>query len=143
MSQARNLRRNQTTVEEKLWSRLRDRQLEGHKFRRQVPRGTFVVDFACLRKKLIVELDGGQHSDSEQRARDRARSAWLESEGYRVLRFWNHEVLMNMESVLEVVAQALKGREAPHPDPLPSGERGVTTGAPQIPLPSGERVEKP
>jgi len=124
VSQARNLRLNQTTAEQRLWSCLRDRKLEGHKFKRQVPRGAFVVDFACLRKKLIVELDGGQHGDPEQGARDRVRSAWLESEGYRVLRFWNHEVLMNMEGVLGVIAQALKEWEAPHPGPLPSGERG-------------------
>ncbi len=109
MPQARNLRRNQTTAEQKLWSRLRDRQLGGHKFRRQVSRGAFVVDFACLRKKLIVELDGGQHGDPKQRARDQARSAWLEGEGYRILRFWNNDVLTNMNGVLKAISQALGG----------------------------------
>lgn len=109
MSRARSLLSNQTTVEQRLWSRLRDRQLGGHKFRRQVPRGSYVVDFACLRKKLIVELDGGQHSDPEQRARDQARSAWLEGEGYRVLRFWNNDVLTNMDGIVKTISQALGG----------------------------------
>src|SRR3546814_2302829 len=89
---ARRLRRDQTTAERRLWSRLRDRQLEGHKFRRQVPRGRFVVDFACLDSWLVVELDGGQHADPFQTKDDRKRTAWLEAEGYRVLRFWNHEI---------------------------------------------------
>ena len=110
MSQARNLRRNQTTAELRLWSRLRDRQLGGHKFKRQVPRGPFVVDFACLRKKLVVELDGGQHSDPVQSAHDRERSVWLAAEGYCVLRFWNHEVLTNMDGVLARIAEVLKER---------------------------------
>ena len=107
-SKARRLRRDQTAAEQQLWLRLRDRQLEGHKFRRQVPRGVFVVDFACLRRKLIVELDGGQHADPAQSAADRERTARLETEGYRVLRFWNDEVLTNMEGVLAQIAEALE-----------------------------------
>lgn len=123
MSQARNLRRNQTTAEEKLWARLRNRQLEGHKFRRQVPLGRFIVDFSCYDARLVVELDGGQHGESE--AEDAARTGWLESRGFRVLRFWNNEVMENMEGVLTIIAEALEDREPPHPGPLPGGERGV------------------
>jgi len=73
-----------------------------------VPRGSFVVDFACLLRKLIVEVDGGQHAGPEQRLEDQKRSAWLAAKGYRVLRFWNHEVLDNIEGVLERIAEVLK-----------------------------------
>src|SRR3546814_3816191 len=89
---ARRLRRDKTTVEQRLWAGLRDRQLDGYKFRRQLPRGAFVADFACLECKLVVELDGGQHAEPIQSEDDRKRSAWLQAEGYRVIRFWNHEV---------------------------------------------------
>ncbi len=123
MSQARDLRRNQTTAEQKLWARLRDRQLAGYKFKRQEPRGPYVVDFACLRKKLIVEIDGGQHADPLRRAKDRVRSVWLQANGYRVLRFWNNEVMENIEGVLVRIEEALGGRRPPHPGPLPGGER--------------------
>ena len=118
---ARRLRRNQTTVEQRLWSHLRDRQLDGHKFKRQVPRGAFIVDFACLDRNLIVELDGGQHAAPLQNKEDQKRSEWLTGEGYRVLRFWNSEVLENMDGVLLTIIQALK--DPPHPNPLPAGER--------------------
>ena len=131
---ARRLRRDHTTAEQQLWSRLRDRQLEGHKFRRQVPRGPFVVDFACLDSKLVVELDGGQHADPVHNEEDRKRSAWLQGEGYRVLRFWNNEVLENMDGVLATIVEALKDRTPPHPDPLPAGEREQK----ENPRPTGE-----
>ena len=117
LSKARDLRCNQTDAEQKLWSLLRDNQLAGCKFRRQVPRGAYVVDFACLRRKLIVELDGGQHADAVQIAKDRRRTAWLESEGYRVLRFWNSDVLTGMDGVLSTIARALEQRRPPHPAP--------------------------
>jgi very-short-patch-repair endonuclease len=118
---ARRLRRNQTTAEQRLWARLRDHQLEGHKFKCQVPRGSFIVDFACLERKLIVELDGGQHAEPLRNEKDRKRSLWLEGQGYRVLRFWNNEVLENMDGVLLTIIEALN--DSPHPDPLPKGER--------------------
>ena len=121
---ARHLRRDQTTAEQRLWARLRDRQLAGYKFRRQVPRGPFIVDFACLDSRLVVELDGGQHADAVQSEEDRKRTAWLQVEGYCVVRFWNHDVLENMEGVLATIVEALKDRKPPHPDPLPAGERG-------------------
>jgi len=87
---------------------LRNRQLEGVKFRRQQPIGHYVVDFVGLEKKVIVEIDGGQHNERRLLARDERRAAWLNAEGYRVLRFWNNEVLSNADGVLEVIREALR-----------------------------------
>ena len=112
---ARKLRENQTDVEGKLWSRLRDRQLSGVKFRRQHPIGPFIVDFYCLERGLIVELDGSQHV--QRNTADKRRTRFLEGLGYRVLRFWNNDVLSNFDGVLERISEALDG---PHPCPLPS-----------------------
>jgi very-short-patch-repair endonuclease len=117
---ARRLRRDQTDAERKLWFRLRDRRLNGLKFRRQVPIDRYVVDFCCESAHLIVELDGGQHA--ERSAEDAARTAPLEARGYLVLRFWNNEVLQNMDGVLEVIAGTARP-VPPHPNPLPNGER--------------------
>src|SRR5205823_7464611 len=97
---ARHLRRAATDAERRLWSALRDRRLEGYRFRRQFPIGRFIVDFACTRHRLIVEADGSQHADSQS---DRARTAWLETEGWRVLRFWNNDVLTNTNGVVETI----------------------------------------
>jgi very-short-patch-repair endonuclease len=94
---AKALRRNLTDAEKKLWLILRDRRLAGWKFRRQVPLEPYVVDFYCLRAKLIVELDGGQHADSIS---DEVRMDWLKQNGYRVKRYWNNEVLGNPEGVI-------------------------------------------
>ncbi|HKY10004.1 MAG TPA: endonuclease domain-containing protein [Candidatus Binatia bacterium] len=110
---ARKLRVNQTDVEGKLWSRLRGGQLSGVKFRRQHPIGSFIVDFCCLEKGLIVELDGGQHV--EQAAADTRRTEFLEGLGYRILRFWDHDVLDNFDGVLERISEAV---ESPHTCPL-------------------------
>jgi very-short-patch-repair endonuclease len=115
---ARQLRRDQTDAEQRLWAKLRDRQLGGAKFRRQHPIGYFVADFCCPQRKLVVELDGGQHA--EDVAADQKRSRFLEERGYRVLRFWNHDVLGNTEAVLERIAEALSN---PHPYPLPGRAR--------------------
>ena len=90
-----------TTAERLLWSRLR-RRFQGLRFRRQVPVGPFVVDFACLSARLVVEVDGGQHLES---ASDAARDRWLAENGLRVLRFWNHEVLRHPDEVLERIAE--------------------------------------
>src|SRR5207302_6077655 len=87
---ARELRRDATDAERRLWSALRDRRLRGYRFRRQHPIGNYIVDFACTRHCVIVEADGGQHADSEA---DRDRTAWLESQGWQVLRFWNNDIL--------------------------------------------------
>lgn len=102
---ARELRTTQTDAEKRLWQHLRNRQLEGCKFRRQRPIGPYVADFICLDKTLIVEVDGGQHA--EQIGYDAARTAFFEEQGYRVLRFWNNEVLSETEAVLEVIRSAL------------------------------------
>lgn len=99
---ARQLRQNQTEAEKQLWSHLRARQLLGIKFVRQYPIGGYVADFACRSLKLVIELDGGQHADN---AADEARTREIERCGYRVIRFWNNEVLANLPGVLEVIAQ--------------------------------------
>ena len=117
---ARRLRRDQTDAERKLWFRLRDRRLNGMKFRRQMPIKSYVVDFCCESARLIVELDGGQHSESC--VEDARRTADLEAYGYLVLRFWNNDVLSNIGSVLETVV-ATANHVPPHPNPLPKGER--------------------
>ncbi len=105
-ARARHLRRNSTDAERRLWSKLRHRQIDGFRFRRQAPLGAFYVDFICLERKLVIEIDGGQHA-IEQAADDR-RTAWLEQEGYRVIRFWNNDVLSNTEGVVETIAAALR-----------------------------------
>jgi len=97
---ARDLRQNMTDAERRLWRELRCGSL-GVRFRRQVPIGPYIVDFACFQRRLVIELDGGQHLEDP---RDEARDAWLREHGFRVLRFWNHEVLKNPEGVLEVIA---------------------------------------
>ena len=96
IKRARALRKTSTDAETLLWSRLRNRQFHDLKFRRQVPLGRYIVDFYCHEFRLVIELDGGQHSEGV----DRPRTHWLESEGYRVVRFWNHEVLGNFDGVL-------------------------------------------
>jgi len=98
---AKSLRKNATRVETILWNQLRARQIEGAKFRRQQPIDEFVVDFVCFEKKLIIELDGGQHAQA--REEDQERDNRLSGKGYTVLRFWNNEVLENLTGVLEVI----------------------------------------
>lgn len=104
---ARHLRRHLTDAERALWRALRGEQL-GVKFRRQHPIGRYTVDFVCLSHRLVVELDGGQHAQS---ARDRHRDAWLAQQGYRVLRYWNHDVLTHLNGVLLHLSAALAPRE--------------------------------
>jgi very-short-patch-repair endonuclease len=101
---AQRLRNNATDAERRLWRHLSRRQLNGFKFSRQMPVGPFICDFLCRERKLIVEVDGGQHAESN---RDAARTAFLEAQGYRVIRFWNSEVLGNVDGVLHVIARAL------------------------------------
>ena len=102
---ARQLRRQATIAEQMLWTNLRGRRLDGYKFRRQMVIEPYIVDFVCLEEKLIVEADGGQHS--EQQKYDTVRTARLESMGYRVMRFWNHEILAEHDSVLEQILSVL------------------------------------
>jgi len=101
---ARRLRHRQTDAEKKLWRHLRNRQCGGYKFRRQVEIGQYIVDLVCLDAKLIIEIDGGHHL--EQRCSDRIRSRELEFRGFRLLRFWNHEVLNDTDVVLEAILRA-------------------------------------
>ena len=104
MNNTKLLRQNATDAERRLWSLLRNRRLQHYKFRRQHPIGAFVADFACTKHRLVVEADGGQHNES---AADARRTAWLESQGWRVIRFWNNEILANTEGVLIAILQAL------------------------------------
>lgn len=101
---ARNLRKNSTDAERHLWYHPRANRL-GFKFKRQVPIGSYIVDFVCIEKRLIIELDGGQHM--ENKIYDTNRSDWLIVHGYRVLRFWNNDVFQKTSSVLEVITSAL------------------------------------
>jgi very-short-patch-repair endonuclease len=117
---ARRLRRDLTDAERALWFRLRDRRLNGLKFRRQMPIKSYVVDFCCESARLIVELDGGQHAI--RNAEDEKRTADLEAYGYLVLRFRNNDVLRNIDGVLETIV-ATASHVPPHPSPLPDGER--------------------
>lgn len=98
---AKNLMKKATRVETILWNQLRAKQIEGVKFRRQQPIGEFIVDFVCFKKKLIIELDGGQHARA--REVDHERDNKLTEEGYTVLRFWNSEVVENLDGILEVI----------------------------------------
>lgn len=98
---AKDLRNNTTDTESFLWQRLRGKRFENLKFKRQQPIGNFIVDFVSLEKKLVIELDGGQHMDNMDE--DQARDQWLKAQGFNVLRFWNNEVLTNVESVLKTI----------------------------------------
>jgi very-short-patch-repair endonuclease len=127
-SLARGMRRRQTTAEVRLWARLRNRQLGDLKFRRQVPRGSFIADFLCDEATLILEVDGSQHGD--RTVQDDARTVYLESLGYLVMRFWNVDVLQNTDRVLDHIYEvALARRKAPSSGPsghlLPKGRRAV------------------
>jgi very-short-patch-repair endonuclease len=117
---AKSLRRRTTDSEQLLWLRLRAKHFAGLKFRRQQPIGKYIVDFACFEKKIIIELDGGQHALLKEAQNDTKRDQWFEAQGYKVLRFWDSEVLTNTQGVLEVIwAHCLT-----HPplNPLPSRE---------------------
>jgi len=106
---ARRLRANETNPEMQLWRLLRRLPTFGTHFRRQVPIGPYVADFACLAARLVIELDGAQHANTENALRDSVRTGWLEGEGYKVLRFWNSEIAENRAGVLAVIYEALYG----------------------------------
>jgi very-short-patch-repair endonuclease len=122
---SRSLRQNSTDTEQKLWQRLRARQIAGLKFVRQEPIGPFIVDFICRERRLIVEVDGSQHADNP---RDKQRDAYLIAQGYCVLRFWNNDVLANTNGVLErilAVSQQPLTRIATRSDLSPQAGRGT------------------
>ncbi len=123
----RRLRKNMTDAETSLWHAINREQLEGCKFRRQHPFLDYVLDFVCLKRRLVVEVDGGQHLESRA---DGLRDKRLAEAGFRVLRFWNNDVLNNKEGVLEAIRAALLVQPHPHPNPPLEGE-GVNSGATQ------------
>ncbi|WP_029910816.1 endonuclease domain-containing protein [Pelobacter seleniigenes] len=98
---ARALRKDMTAAERKLWWLVRNRQIKDQRFRRQMVIGPYIVDFCCPAHKLIIEIDGGQHQ--ENREKDKIRTRWLEEQGFQVLRFWNHQVLTSVETVVEAI----------------------------------------
>ena len=114
------LRQNQTPQEAKLWQVLRNRGIGDLKFRRQYRIGNYVVDFCCLKKKLVVEVDGGHHNEPTYRLADEKRQRSIERQGFKVLRFWNSDIDGNLEGVVEVILQ----NAGASPQPSPSRERG-------------------
>ena len=134
IERARALRHDLTRSEKVLWHQLRNRKLQGVKFRRQQPMGCYILDFYCAEKSLVVELDGGQHDLPEEREYDGRRTAFLEKEGLVVLRFWNSQVRENLPWVMVLIRRAAgvatdydpETPQTPHPNPLPQGARGQT-----------------
>ncbi len=122
---AKKLRKNMTDAERKLWTHLRSRQLEGVKFRRQHQIGPYVVHFIAFGPKLVIELDGEHHA--LQLEEDSKRSDWLASNGFTVLRFWNHEVLQQTQNVLQAITERLNSLSV-FQSPLPSWERDRVRG---------------
>lgn len=121
---SKRLRRNETDAERKLWMHFRSRQMNGFKFRRQQPIGRYIVDFFCPEQRLVIELDGGHHADQVQA--DQRRTEFLTKAGYRVLRFWDNEVLTDTEAVLQKIVNELNH---PSPSPLPQGAREGMRGS--------------
>ena len=118
---SRILRKGATDAENRLWFHLKGKELEGVKFRRQEPVGNFIVDFVAFEKRLVIEIDGGQHADENEKENDLQRDEWLKNQGFRVLRFWNNEVLQNLEGVLETIRDNCL-RHPPLTPPIKGGE---------------------
>ena len=116
LKNSRRLRKEMTDAERKLWRFLRASQLEGLKFRRQHQIPPYITDFCCIEKKLIIELDGSQHTESS----DAPRTRVLRAQGWQILRFWDHDVLLAAEAVVEAIWNAT-GKPDPHPNPSPDG----------------------
>ena len=132
---ARELRRDMSGTERRVWSRLRKRSLSGHKFRRQVPIGPYFADFACLRARLVVEIDSDYHEDPE---RDRRKTEYLESNGFRVMRIFASDTDHGLDEVIEAIWWELHDRQ-PHPDPPDAaGREKLIPGSPGyfVPVPS-------
>lgn len=124
LSNAKTLRTNQTEAEWRLWYHLRAQRFMDLKFKRQKPMGRYIVDFVCVERRLIIELDGGQHS--EQVAYDQRRDAWLRGQDYTILRFWNNEVMQQLEGVLERIRCSV----TLSPSPSPTSGRGEQVPSP-------------
>ena len=107
LNQAKMLRKNMTEQEKVLWNLLRNNQFYGLKFRRQVPIGNYVADFVCEMHNVIIELDGGQHNEPENIEKDKQRTDFLESKGYKIIRFWNNEIDNNLEGACEVIYRTI------------------------------------
>ncbi len=122
----RELRRNMTDAERALWNKLRGNQMGLHKFRRQHPYGDFILDFVCLDAMLVIEVDGGQHNES---VKDVRRDQVLNDAGFCVMRFWNNQVLCELDAVLESIWNALKTKTHPHPNPPLEGEGIINEGS--------------
>jgi very-short-patch-repair endonuclease len=141
VQRARQLRRDSTEAEKKLWRALRAK-LPQYKWRRQMPVGPYFADFACFAQKLVVELDGGQHAESGEY--EKARTRFIEAQGYRFLRFWNNDVLMNTTGVLERIAETLSRRQREEGAKRRKGEVENASSSPSqpsagpLPLPMGE-----
>lgn len=135
---AKYLRRNMTDAERKLWYYLRGHRFLGYKFKRQKPIGRYIVDFVCLEKALIIEIDGGQHL--EQRHKDDERDHYFRRRGFQTLRFWNHDVLRETETVLEHIRHALQNRAATMPQPPPKSGRRLRSAMAKNP---GFNTEEP
>jgi very-short-patch-repair endonuclease len=133
---ARRLRKNTTHAEIKLWRHLRQLPMFGSHFRRQVPIGSYVVDFACMAAKLLIEVDGGQHGEEANAKRDDVRTQWLEAEGYRVIRFWNNEIISNIDGVMEVIYAAVHGGSDAEPAHLKHERRRPPTSGDDHPTPA-------
>jgi very-short-patch-repair endonuclease len=150
IQRARGLRKEMTDAERKLWRMLKEHFHDWH-FRKQVPLRHFIADFASHRAKLVIEIDGGQHAEAD--AYDAARTRTIESEGYRVLRFWNHDVLQNTDGVVETIQRCLSRREREGAAKRRKGEGDKEKGKPAsnspspsqpsagpLPLPMGEEL---
>ena len=130
---ARDLRRHDTAAEHALWMKLRNRQIDGWKFKRQVAFGAYILDFFCYDARLAIEVDGATHSEQSEIARDMERTAFLETNGVRTVRFTNADVVGNIDGVLEMIYLQLGQQPAPSP-----GARKIGAGAPgRRPLPKG------
>ncbi len=104
--QARHLRKNMTDAERKIWHSIKGKKIKNHRFRRQHPIGPYIVDFVCLENRIVIEIDGGQHA--WQKETDEKRTKWLESEGYRVIRFWNNQIMNEFNGVIQILWNMLE-----------------------------------
>lgn len=125
---ARRLRKDETPAEKRLWEQLRNRTLDGHKFSRQAPVGPYIADFMCRSSKLIVEIDGATHSTAAEIQSDRARTHYLEAEGYHVLRFQNDEIINGTDEVLTIIRSDLARAPSPPPSPCDGSPSSPASG---------------